>query len=618
MSRLSTSPFPATQDPRRLRRYNLGSLGSDQTSKRLVIAITGVRKEPASDLTPSTAVNQSKVLCLVAIATVACVGGWIRTGIALQDWLWLDELHTAWVAGGSFSDVIPRAGQGNQAPLFFWMVWVAIQSLGKSELSVRIFPLLTGVAVIVIASLLAWKWTRSVIATFVVGSLIAIDPWFVFYGTESRPYGLLQLLGVVQVILFWRVLDTFYLSSSNDAEQKDRPHIKSFPLSSGIWMVVVSAALFYCHYTCVWLFVSEIVFFVCYCGILKLNAGGSFQTRRALIAFVLIAATIAAICIPGVFHLLEIYDRRGNWASVSSPQALLTELRWPVLLHLLLPIICAAIFFFPSKEKIDFELFDLQPTERNFVKLSFVLVWGLLPIVAVLFLDFFQIAPLALRRFTLVGAVALPLFAGLCVASSSKWYGQLAIAVIVVGVSLYQNPFGHQLLTTQTLPRLRFENWSDPIKEINAREDKSNQPVFLFANLIEDVDAFSNAEPAFQEYLRFPINGVASVNVRNRTTLAGPTMLNQHFRPTDIELIKLQGGAWLLIRGDQALVTNICNDLRLLNQQIAVAANPDTENSKSKDPNPDPLGLGERNQDEPNIQFAQFSDSNVYLVSIDW
>jgi hypothetical protein len=365
------------------------------------------------------------------------------------------------------------------------------------------------------------------------------------------------------------------------------------------------------------LFISEIVFFIGYCGMLK--AGKSFQTGRAIIGFVLMASAIAFICLPGVLHLLEIYDRRGNWALVSSGQGLIAELRWPALLHLLLPIICGAIFFIPGKEKLDFELFDLQPTERNFVKISFVLLWALLPVAAVLLLDHYQIAPLALRRFTLVGAVALPLFAGLCVATSNKWYGQLAIAVIVVGASLYQNPFSQQLVTTRTLPRLRFENWSDPIQEINARGDKSNHPVFLFSNLIEDVEAFTNADPSFQEYLLFPINGVASINIQHRTTLAGPTMLSQHFRPTDIEMMKLQGGAWLLIRGDQTLVTTICNDLRSLNDQIATATQKDSEQEKSEGPDSDLEDSGQQNRDiEPSIQFAQFSESNVYLVSIDW
>lgn len=563
------------------------------------------------------AVNHSKIISLVAILFVAGIGGSIRTGIAQQDWLWLDELHTAWVTGGSFAEVSPRAEQGNQPPLFFWLAWSVIQLLGQHELSVRLFPLVFGVAVILIASLLAWKWTRSVIATFVVGWLIAIDPWFVFYGTEARPYGLLQLLSVIQVILFWRVLETFCVASSNAATNDELGH-KPSPLRRGAWLIIVSAALFYCHYTCVWLFVTEIAFYIGYCSILKIKAGKSFQTGRALLAFLLIAAAVAVICLPAVFHMLEIFDRRGNWALVSSPQDLLAELRWPVLLHLLLPIICAAIFFFPSKEKLDFELFDLQPTERNVVKISFVLLWALLPIAAVLLLDYYRVAPLALYRFTLVGAVALPLFAGLCVASSSKWYGQLAIAVIVVGASFYQNPFSYQLVATQTLPRLRFENWADPIREINARDDKRTHPVFLFSNLIEDVDAFTNAETAFQEYLLFPINGVATINTQHRTTMAASTMLNQHFRHADIDLIKLQGGAWLLIRGDQALVTTICNDLRSLNNQIA-ATTPVAENSQSNDPIQDTGNSGERNRkDEPNIQFAQFSLSNVYLVSIDW
>ena len=550
------------------------------------------------------------------IVALAGLGGLVRILIGQQDWLWLDELHTAWVTSGSFSDVATRAAQGNQSPLFFWLVWPAVQLLGNSAVALRVVPLVTGIATIVVASWLAWKWTDSVIATFVVGWLITIDPWFVFYGTEARPYVLLQLLSVFQVILFWRMLDPFY-SGSSVADFLNHTSGRRTAFTRGILLVAVSAAMFYCHYTCVWLFAAEVIFFAGYGGVLKFKSGKTFQLGSASLAFVFIAAAIVMLCLPALFQLFEVYGRRNNWELVSSPGKLLNELRWPLLLRVLLPVICATIFFFPSHEKLDFELFDLQPTERNIAKISFVLLWAFVPIAAVLLLAYYQVAPLALYRYTLVGSVAIPLFAGLCVALSSKWYCQLAIAIILVGASFFQNPLSQQLMTTATVPRLRFENWSDPIHEINSRDDKQTHPVFLFSNLIEDVHAFATDEPDFQEYLRFPIQGITRIDARQREKIAAPTISHQHFRPTDIELIKKRGGAWLLIRGDQGLVNTISSELRALAKKSAKTLV--TEPSETAideglvDESSEP-----RSGYEPSIQFAEFPLSNVYLVSVDW
>ncbi len=561
--------------------------------------------------------NQSRVLCLFAGLSVAAIGGLTRVLVAHQDWLWLDELHTAWVTNAPASDVAIRAELGNQSPLFFWLAWPPIQLFGNSALCLRLVPVVAGVAAILLATWLAWNWTRSVVATLVVGWLISSDPWFIFYGTEARPYSLLQLLSIVQVSLFWRLLQSFHIAIETESASNGSLNGQSLPRNETL-LVLVSVAMFYCHYTCVWLFAAEIVFFVVYCAVLKLRESRAIEAERASKRFLLIAAAIGVLCLPATFKLIEIYGRRENWAMVSSPQQLIADLQWPMLSQLLLPLICASPFFFRGKPKPDVESLGLRLTERNTVKMPFVLLWAVVPIASVLLLDLYGVAPLALYRYTVVGAVGLPLFAGLCVAVPSKWYWQLAIAILVVGVSGYQNPLAHQMIATQRIPQLRFENWEDPIREINARQDKRRHPVFLYSNLIEDVHAFSDPTRQFQEYLRFPANGRIPIESRHREIIAAPTTTNQHLRPQDIELMRQQGGAWILIRGNQELVFAISNDLRwMLNQPSK------TQNSA------DQLKSGSSIQDlsqpnrrttigEPEIQIARFFGSTVYLVSIDW
>ncbi|MEZ6075018.1 MAG: hypothetical protein R3C56_04880 [Pirellulaceae bacterium] len=50
---------------------------------------------------------------------------------AATESLWLDELHTSWVVAGPWSDVASRARQGNQSPLFFWVLGGLTKTLGN-------------------------------------------------------------------------------------------------------------------------------------------------------------------------------------------------------------------------------------------------------------------------------------------------------------------------------------------------------------------------------------------------------------------------------------------------------------------------------------------------------
>ena len=90
-------------------------------------------------------------------ALVLAAGCWIRWKIATGELLWLDELHTGWVVGGSFEQALTRSAQGNQAPLFFGLVWSAIQWLGTSELSLRLVSLLAALLAMVMAARFVWQ-----------------------------------------------------------------------------------------------------------------------------------------------------------------------------------------------------------------------------------------------------------------------------------------------------------------------------------------------------------------------------------------------------------------------------------------------------------------------------
>jgi len=208
--------------------------------------------------------------------------------------------------------------------------------------------------------------------------------------------------------------------------------------------------------------------------------------------------------------------------------------------------------------------------------LRFVFLWATLPTVFAVALDRLNVAPIAFVRYTLVGAVAMPLFAGIVVGIGGHPRMRTVLTIGLVTLTLILSPvtsgrFVSSGFDAAELPRLRFEDWGSAISEINSNQAKQNQPVFLASNLIEDVEAFKQSDPRFQEYLRFPVNGIHQIenqklvsdeNKRSgREIIAIPTLPVEHFRQSDIEKIHNSGGAWLIVRGVPELAIEIQDEI---------------------------------------------------------
>src|SRR5689334_1322536 len=81
-------------------------------------------------------------LMLAAITVLAAV---LRLW-QINESLWVDELHTSWCLQAGFENVAPRAAEGNQSPLYFWLLWGVTRVLGESEFTLRLPSLLAGIA----------------------------------------------------------------------------------------------------------------------------------------------------------------------------------------------------------------------------------------------------------------------------------------------------------------------------------------------------------------------------------------------------------------------------------------------------------------------------------------
>jgi uncharacterized membrane protein len=161
----------------------------------------------------------------------------------INESLWLDELHSAWVVSAGASEIAERAQIGNQSPLYFYLLWATTSLFGMSEWALRLPSLVAGVGLVAIAYGLVYQFTRSPIAAGACSLLVAMDHNFLFYATEARPYAGVQLLAAVQLAIFWK------LQTGMTVRRR-------------VAFVVSTIGLFYLHYTAILLVAGEVVYFL--------------------------------------------------------------------------------------------------------------------------------------------------------------------------------------------------------------------------------------------------------------------------------------------------------------------------------------------------------------------
>ncbi len=506
--------------------------------------------EPA-DVSP----NRNFFLLTALIAAVA-LG--IRWTIATGDSLWLDERHTAWTVADGLTQVAGRAADGNQNPLFFWLTWVSVRLFGQSELSLRLVSILAGTGLVGVAGWLTWRGSKSLLGVLVTCLIIALDWRFVFYGTEARPYALMQLLGLLHAGLF------VHLVGWLPSPEKNRLKGRLTQPTKWSALTLLSIALFYCHLMSIWLFVAEAI---------TLWVVGKFLFRDDsqkdhvhLFFKPLLLSFAAAItgCLPGILSLAQVLGRKSNWADLSSPARVLAETQEPLLFWLALPLGLLLVGGLTKKFLGSTETSEQENSQRNRLSL-FVFTWAITPIVAVAGVHYLQIAPLALFRYTVIGTPAFAIFAGMMVGRTPG----IALKTVAVGIiawSSYTNDeISRQLVDRQTLPVLRHEDWASLTQTVlTTTTDRQlyPRPVLLFANVIEDAEAATDLDPRFQEYLRFPAYNIhRSGSLAGRQVFPCPTHKSPRLSDELIQNIIRSRGGWLLIRGTDSTVNSILQEV---------------------------------------------------------
>lgn len=502
---------------------------------------------------------RESALAIIILIAIIALGIFARIS-SMSEPMWLDECHTAWTVDADSPEVVAdRAADGNQPPLYFLIVWAVTSVFGITEFALRLTSLVAGSLLMIVAAFWAKHLTNRWSAACLVAGLLAFDGQFIFYATEARSYAFVQLIGLLQAFFFWRILVIDWASHKNNQDAESRKpliHRTGLILLLTVW-TLLSIALLYCHYTSVWLLVSEAAIVLLMAAI----------HRRAPTKFIIAAIMIAASLFPVFRNAAMVFDRRNNWSSVSSNGQLWIDVE-PWLVHwILIPIGFAFAAWMISFLQPPRQTGNDKGELADWILWTWLAIWASIGPVGLGLLEMTGIAPMALVRYSIVCWVAMALFAALPLKYfSTHW--SWCIALVILGSSFFGNWWTQELAYFRQIPAFRNEDWVSTVSQLHAAN--SDQPVFQLADVIEDIDALSDPDPRFQDYLLFPILGANSVHGEKLTQriVALPTW-NVQFTDEHLQWILEAKGCWLIVRGELDYAVIIPGELeRYLGQSI--------------------------------------------------
>ena len=236
----------------------------------------------------------------LVIAAITALAAMLRLW-QIGESLWVDELHTSWCLQAGFENVAQRAAEGNQSPLYFWLLWGVTCVLGESEFTLRLPSLLAGIALPGVTWLLVREvWRRgkgengeepadlaeprewsALLAAF----LIAVDHASIFFATEARPYAIVEFLAALDLLMLIAI--SYHSNPSL---------IKAF--------IGCNVLLFYLQYTAgLYLAAMAVV------TVVRWNRAYGWKPSWGYWAIVIM------LCLPALLQLWEIAERRENWGS---------------------------------------------------------------------------------------------------------------------------------------------------------------------------------------------------------------------------------------------------------------------------------------------------------------
>jgi mannosyltransferase len=467
----------------------------------------------------------ASILLLSAITIAALV---VRLRQSRES-LWLDELHSAWAATGAWTEVASRSVQGNQSPFFFWIEWLLVHTIGRSELAVRLPSLVAGVLLVVAVYWLVWKWTAQRWLALLAAWLVAIDPQATYFGTEARPYALVQLLGLLHVALFLELVE--------------RPTALKRAA-----MIVGAALLFHLHYTTALLFAGELAWYVWRRG----NAPTAY-TATALARDFALGALLAA---PALGVLREVFGRRENWKSFVEQQPIwagVQMLPWGV--SALVTAAVVAVSRWTRRPQTD----DAERTPAGF---SLTLMWLLVPVTLAWLATATDTARVLSPRYLAASAPAAIVLLALALSAVPEAIARTIAAGAFAIVATATSPVIGSLAAGQPPIAWRTDDWRGAINYFNAHPLHGQGTVLLRTLLIEsDGLTETSADGALAAYSLYPLTSLYPIDAPRSRLMPLRRSNPGGLRLDIVARIDTANFAWVIVGGPPAVASQVASTI---------------------------------------------------------
>lgn len=457
---------------------------------------------PTKALAPLTGVVFSIILGLSFVLRVD----------GFRDDLWVDELHTAWVVNGDWSELISRAAIGNQSPLYFVVIKLVTQVFGLSEFSLRAVSLTAGMALVWTSWHFTWRTTHDRACGLIAATLVGMDSSCVFYSSEARPYAVMQLA------LAWLAI----LSMTGQSNWK-----------RALGCAMLAAVAVHLQFTSI-LFLVPLYL----ARLVRPLISSTTSRRRDWTWLAVEVAAIAILITPLIPQGLEIGSRGEAWATfVPAPS-------WETLRKLFpwTPL-AIGLMGFAGAQLID--------NEKARLSLRSAWVWltwsSLAPVALALLIAISGLAPVFYRRYSLGALWPLLMIPGMALAPTrGRWKAGMGV-LIVVAMIWESGVIAPEVWKMGRLTRSRGESWRLATEEINQVDPRGELPLFVVAGFIESRRLQENSSPLLQEYCSLPVRSLYRVSQSDEKIEAASSVIPYAIPPTWLERTRSSGGGiWLL------------------------------------------------------------------------
>ncbi|MCG2685796.1 glycosyltransferase family 39 protein, partial [Candidatus Parcubacteria bacterium] len=134
------------------------------------------------------------MITILAIFSLTLLGGWLRfRGLAAEEF-WYDEAFSALLVRRDWGEMLALITQDLHPPLYYigLKLWAGI--FGYADSALRFFSAVLGVLLVFIVYRFTIKLFKNRAKALMASFIFAINPFFIQYSQETRPYALLAVL----------------------------------------------------------------------------------------------------------------------------------------------------------------------------------------------------------------------------------------------------------------------------------------------------------------------------------------------------------------------------------------------------------------------------------------